>query len=113
MRIQVKGRSGVIVDDELRSRVDKKLDKVARQVSALAELELELSELRSPAIRESQVAEATLHLKGVTLRARESSTDMAHSINLVAEDLARQVKKHRDKRRGRREAHRAAQDRAA
>jgi putative sigma-54 modulation protein len=113
MRIQVKGRSGVIVDDELRSRVDKKLDKVARQVSALAELELELSELRNRAIRESQVAEATLHLKGVTLRARESSTDMAHSINLVAEDLARQVKKHRDKRRGRREAHRAAQQPAA
>lgn len=113
MRIQVKGRSGVIIDDELRSRVDKKLDKVARQVSALAELELELSEERNPAIRESQVAEATLHLKGVTLRARESSTDMGHSINLVAEDLARQVKKHRDKRRGRREAHRAAQERAA
>jgi putative sigma-54 modulation protein len=38
---------------------------------------------------------------------------MGHSINLVAEDLARQVKKHRDKRRGRREAHRAAQERAA
>jgi putative sigma-54 modulation protein len=113
MRIQVKGRSGVIIDDELRSRVDKKLDKVARQVSALAELELELSEERNPAIRESQVAEATLHLKGVTLRARETSTDMGHSINLVAEDLARQVKKHRDKRRGRREAHRAAQERAA
>ena len=113
MRIQVKGRSGVPVDDELRSRVDKKLDKVARQVSALAELELELREERNPAIRESQVAEATLHLKGVTLRARESSTDMGHSINLVAEDLARQVKKHRDKRRGRREAQRAAQERAA
>ena len=113
MRIQVKGRSGVIIDDELRSRVDKKLDKVARQVSALAELELELSEERNPAIRESQVAEATLHLKGVTLRARESSTDMGHSINLVAEDLARQVKKHRDKRWGRRQAHRAVQDRAA
>ena len=93
--------------------MEKKLEKVARQVSALAELELELSEERNPAIRESQVAEATLHLKGVTLRARESSTDMGHSINLVAEDLARQVKKHRDKRRGRREAHRAAQERAA
>jgi ribosomal subunit interface protein len=77
MRIQVKGRSGVTIDDELRSRVDKKLDKVARQVSALAELELELSEERNPAIRESQVAEATLHLKGVTLRARESSTEEA------------------------------------
>jgi putative sigma-54 modulation protein len=86
---------------------------VARQVSPLAELEVELREERNPAIRESQVAEATLHLKGVTLRACERSDDMVHSINLAAEDLARQVKKHRDKRRGRREAHRDAQERAA
>jgi putative sigma-54 modulation protein len=113
MRIQVKARSGVSIDDELRSRVEKKLEKVGRQVSRLADLEIELSQERNRAIHESQVAEATLHLKGVKLRARESSTDMGHSINLVAEDLARQVKKHRDKRRGRREAHRAAQDRAA
>jgi putative sigma-54 modulation protein len=113
MRIQVKGRSGVTIDDELRSRVEKKLDKVARQVSPLADLEIELREERNRAIRESQVAEATLHLKGVTLRASKRSTEMGHSINLVAEDLARQVKKHRDKRRGRREAHRVAQERAA
>ena len=113
MRIQVKGRSGVPIDDELRARVEKTLEKVARQVSTLAELEVELREERNPAIRESQVAELTLHLKGVTLRASERSTDMGHSINLAAEDLARQVKKHRDKRRGRREAHRTAQDRAA
>ena len=32
---------------------------------------------------------------------------MGHSLNLVADDLARQVKKHRDKRRGRREAQQA------
>jgi putative sigma-54 modulation protein len=49
------------------------------------------------------VAEATLRLKGVTLRARESSSDLQHSVDLVAEKLARQVKRHRDKRRGRRE----------
>lgn len=107
MRIQVKGRSGATVDDELRSRVEKKLAKVGRQVSPLAELEVELREERNPSIRDSQVAEATLHLKGVTLRAREASTDMGHSINLLAEDLARQVKKHRDKRRGRRAAQKA------
>ena len=34
---------------------------------------------------------------------------MGHSINLMADDLARQVKKHRDKRRGRREAQKAGQ----
>ena len=104
MRIQVKGRNGAVVDEELRSRLEKKLQKVARQVSPLAELEVELSEERNPAIKESQVAEATLHLKGVTLRAREASSDMGHSVNMLADDLARQVKKHRDKRRARREA---------
>ena len=113
MRIQVKGRSGFSVDDELRTRVEKKLAKVGRQVSPLAELEIELREERNPAIREDQIAEATLHLKGVTLRARKSATDMGHAINLLADDLSRQVKKHRDKRRARREAHRVAQERAA
>ena len=113
MRIQVKARSGVSIDDELRSRLEKKLEKVGRQVSRLADLEIELSQERNRAIHESQVAEATLHLKGVTLRSSKRSTDMGHSINLVADDLARQVKKHRDKRRARREAHRIAQERAA
>ena len=98
MRIQVKGRNGAIVDEEVRSHVEKKLEKVARQVSPLAELEIELREERNPAI---------------TLRARERSTDMTHSINLLAEDLARQVKKHRDKRRGRREARGGPQETAA
>jgi putative sigma-54 modulation protein len=106
MRIEIKGRK-LPVGDELRERVEKKFSKIGRQVSPLAELEVELSEERNPSIRESCVAEATLHLKGATLRARESSDDMSHSINLVAEDLQRQVKRHRDKRRGRRDATRA------
>jgi ribosome hibernation promoting factor len=113
MRIQVKGRNGATVDDEVRSRVEKKLEKVARQVSPLAVLEMELTEERNPAIKDSQVVEATLHLKRVTLRASERSSDMGHSINMVADDLARQVKKHRDKRRGRREARGAAGEHAA
>jgi putative sigma-54 modulation protein len=103
MRIEVKGRN-VAVDDGLRERLERKLGKVSRQVSALAELEVELWEERNPSIRDSQVAEATLHLKGVTLRAAERSEDMTHSVNLLADDLARQVKRHRDKRRRRREA---------
>ena len=107
MRTSVKGRN-VPVSDELRERVDRKFAKIARQVSSLAEMEVELFEERNPAIRESQVVEVTLHLKGVTVRAREASEDMAHSINLASEDVARQVKRHRDKRRKRREAHNAS-----
>jgi len=33
---------------------------------------------------------------------------MLHSLNLMVDELARQVKRHRDKLRGRREAHAAA-----
>ncbi len=102
MRIEVKGRN-LPVSDDIREHVDKRFRKVSRQVSELAELEVELSEERNPAIADSQVAEATLHLKGVTLRARDASRDMVHSINLVSDELAVQVKRHRDKRRKRRE----------
>jgi putative sigma-54 modulation protein len=101
MRIDVKGRN-FAVDGELRQRVEKRFEKIARQVSDAARLELELSEERNPSIHDSSVAEATLYLKGVTLRARDASDSMAHAIHLVADELTRQVKRHRDKRRGRR-----------
>lgn len=103
MRIEVKGRN-VPVTDELREHVTKRFRKVARQVSDLADLEVEVFEERNPAIADSQVAEATLHLKGVTLRARDASPELMHSVNLCADELAVQVKRHRDKRRKRRES---------
>jgi putative sigma-54 modulation protein len=107
MRIEVKGRN-LPVSDDIREHVEKRFRKVSRQVSELAELELELSEERNPAIADSQVAEATLHLKGVTLRSRDASGDLIHSINLCADEMAVQVKRHRDKRRKRRESRVAA-----
>ena len=107
MKIEVKGRN-LQVTDELREVIAKRFEKVGKQVSELAVLEIELSSERNPANPDGQVAEATLHLKGVTLRATESSRDIKHSINLIADELARQVKKHRDKRRRRREQRAAA-----
>src|ERR1700716_928897 len=107
MRIEVKGRN-LPVSEDLREHVAKRFRKVERQVSELAELEVEVFEERNPAIADDQVAEATLHLKGVTLRARDASPDLVHSINLCSEELAVQVKRHRDKRRKRRQARAAA-----
>jgi putative sigma-54 modulation protein len=107
MQIEVKGRN-CPVTEEMRERIERRFQKVARQVSDLARLEVELFEERNPSIADAQVAEATLQLKGVTLRAKESTRDMDHSINLVSEELARQVKKHRVKRRRRREARAAS-----
>jgi putative sigma-54 modulation protein len=107
MQIDIKGRN-VPVTDELRVHAERRLSKVARQVSDLARLEIELFKERNPRVADCQVAECTLYLKGVTLRAHDSSPDMLHSLNLVVDELARQVKRHRDKLRHRREAHAAA-----
>jgi putative sigma-54 modulation protein len=108
MQIEVKGRN-FQVTDEHRELIARRFDKVAKQVSDLAVLEVELSAEHNPGNPEGLVAEGALHLKGVTLRAKDTSRDMKHSINLVAEELGRQVKRHRDKRRRRREQRAGAQ----
>ncbi|MDX6655422.1 MAG: putative sigma-54 modulation protein [Solirubrobacteraceae bacterium] len=107
MQIDVKGRN-CTVSDELREHVEKRFAKVGKQVSDLARLDVEVWEERNPANPERQVAEVTLHVKGAILRARDASRDRTHSINLCAEELSRQVKRHRDKRRKRREGRGAA-----
>jgi putative sigma-54 modulation protein len=107
MRIDIKGRN-VPVTDELRMHAERRLRKVSRQVSDLAQLEIEISKERNPRVADCNVAECTLYLKGVTLRARDASPEMLHSLNLVVDELARQVKRHRDKLRHRREAHAAS-----
>jgi putative sigma-54 modulation protein len=106
VRIEIRGRN-VEVTDELREHVTKRFARVGKQVSELATLDVELSEERNPSIADSQVAEATLRLKGVTLRASESSPEMMHTIHELAEDIRRQVKKHRELRRKRSRTRRA------
>jgi putative sigma-54 modulation protein len=102
MQIEIKGRN-VPVPDDLRSHVEQRLEKVSKQVSEFARLEIELLREPNPRVADHQVAEATLYLKGVTLRARDASPQMLHSVNLVVDELTRQVKRHRDRRRRRRE----------
>jgi putative sigma-54 modulation protein len=106
MRIEVRGRN-VEIDDELRSHVMDRFRRVGKQVSEFATLDIEVYEERNPSIADSQVAAATLRLKGVTLRAREASPEMAHTIHELAEDIRRQVKKHRELRRKRSQTRRA------
>jgi putative sigma-54 modulation protein len=107
VRIEIRGRN-VEVTEELRRHVEKRFARIGRQVPDVATLDVELSEERNPAISDREVAEATLQLKGVTLRAREASPDMLHSIKMLAEDMRRQVKRHREKRRRRSQARRMA-----
>jgi putative sigma-54 modulation protein len=107
MRIEIKGRNAAITD-AVKAHVEQAFGKVAKQVSDLAQLEVELLVERNPSISNGKVVEAHLFLKGTTLRAREGSADLLHSVDLVADKLSRQVKRHRDKRRRRREQKQAS-----
>src|ERR1700753_168205 len=105
MRIEIRGRN-VEMTDDLRELVNKRFNRLGKQVSGLATLEVVLHEERTPSIADCQVAEATVRLKGTPLHAREASPEMALSIHHLSEDVNRQVKKKREKPRTRRGARR-------
>jgi putative sigma-54 modulation protein len=106
MRIEIRGRN-LEVDEELRTHVVKRFNRVGRQVSELATLDVELWRERNPSISDREVAAATLRLKGKTLHAHVASPQMSHTIHRLAEDMRRQVKKHREMRRKRSQTRRA------
>ena len=97
MQLHVKGKN-LEVSDSIRSYVERKLQKLDRRVHDLTEVEIELAVERNPSIADSQVAEATVHLKGRTLRARESARDMKAAIDELSDKLTRQVRDLHEKR---------------
>jgi len=101
MQLHVKGKN-LEVNESIRSYAERKLQKLDRRVHESTRVEIELAVEKNPSIAESQVAEATVHLKGQTLRARETARDMKAAIDELADKLVRQVKDIHDKRVGRR-----------
>lgn len=100
MEIEIAGR-GIDVDEEIREEIHKRFERVGRQVSELARLEVVIREEANPSIRDRCVAEANLRLKGVTLHAEERAPRMSASVKALSQDIARQVKRHREQRRKR------------
>jgi ribosome hibernation promoting factor len=101
MQLHVKGKN-LEVNDSIRTYAERKLRKLDRRVHESTRVEIELAVERNPSIAESQVAEATVHLKGRTLRAREAARDMKVAIDELVNKLVRQVKDLHDKRVDRR-----------
>ena len=105
MQLQVKGKN-LEMSDAIRSYAEEKLRKLERHLADPTMVELELSLEKNPSIADNHVAEATIWTKGPVLRAKEASTDMRASIDLLADKLERQVIRYREKRqRGHRNGH--------
>ncbi len=97
MQLQIKGKN-LDVSESIRSYAERKLEKLDRLVHDEARIEIELAVERNPSVADNQVAEATVRLKGHTLRAREASRDMKASIDELVEKLLRQVREEREKK---------------
>jgi putative sigma-54 modulation protein len=100
MRLQVKGKN-VEVSEAIRTYAEERLGRRERQLADPTRVELELAVEKNPSIANNHVAEATIWTKGPVLRAKEASTDMRASIDLLADKLERQVTRYREKRRRR------------
>ena len=100
MKIEISGRN-LEITDEIREQVAQRFARIGRQVVEPATLEIELTEEKNPAITDRFVAEATLYMKRATLRCKEAHPELIHAIHHSAEDIRRQVKRHKDKLRGR------------
>jgi putative sigma-54 modulation protein len=98
MKLLVKGKN-VDVSRRVQNYAEKRLAKLSLQLDDdLTSIELEITEEKNPRVADCHVVEAMISTKGRAIRAREASPDVYASIDLVADKLARQVKKYHDKK---------------
>lgn len=109
MQLNVKGKN-LQVSESIRDYAERKLAKLDKQVHELTRVEIELAVEKNPSVAENQVAEATVWLKGHTLRAREATRDMKASIDELTEKLVRQIREERDKKVSKRHVDKHAHD---
>src|SRR5712675_1618088 len=109
MQLQIKGKN-LEVSDSIRTYAERKLAKLDKQLHDTTRVELELAVEKNPSVSANQVAEATVWLKGHTLRAREATRDMKASIDELTEKLLRQVKDERDRKATKRKIDKHALD---
>ena len=91
MRYTITGRN-IEVTPGLKAAVEKKIGKLEHFFTPDTEVIVALS-----AQKDQQKIEVTIPVKGNTIRAEESSTDMYVSIDLVEEIIERQLKKYKNK----------------
>jgi len=91
MQINITGHH-IDVTDALRSYVSEKLDKIERHFDHVTNVHVILT-----VEKQSQKAEATVHVSGADLFAQHDSEDMYASIDGLVDKLDRQIVKHKEK----------------
>lgn len=96
MHIHVNGRN-IEITDAIKAYVKEKLGKVANHYDQIQAIDVVLSVVKNPAASNKHVAEVNCKLTSGALHCEETAESMYASIDLLADKLDRQVKKHKDK----------------
>jgi putative sigma-54 modulation protein len=93
--------NNVEVTPALMDYVNKKLERTVGKLAssgAVMECDVHLSVNKNPKVKLAHTAEVTTSLKGTVIRRSEASPDMYASIDLVADRLARKLRKYKERR---------------
>jgi len=100
MQLVIHGKN-IDITDAIRSYVEQKLERAAGHFQNMTqEIDVHLSVARNPRITTKQTAEVTIYANGSVIRAEESSDNLYASIDLVADKVARKLRKLKEKRQG-------------
>lgn len=98
MKLVIQGKN-IEITDAIREYVHQKIDKAVNHFQSLTtEVDVHLSVARNPRINTKQAAEVTIYANGSVIRAEESSESLYASIDLVADKIARQLRKYKERR---------------
>ncbi len=98
MKLVIHGKN-IEITDAIREYVHQKIEKAVSHFQSLTnEVDVHLSVARNPRISTKQAAEVTIYANGSVIRAEESSESLYSSIDLVADKIARQLRKYKEKR---------------
>ncbi|MEC4984250.1 MAG: ribosome-associated translation inhibitor RaiA [Oscillatoria sp. PMC 1068.18] len=97
MKLLIQGNN-IVVTDAIRDYVQQKLEKAVQHFENITtKVDVHLSVARNPRISNNQAAEVTVHANGRVIRAQVSSENLYASIDMVADKIARQLRKYKEK----------------
>jgi putative sigma-54 modulation protein len=97
MKLVLQGKN-IEITDALRDYVRQKIEKAVNHFQHITtEVDVSLSVAKNPRITASQIAEVTIYANGTVIRAQEASERLYASIDLVADKIARQLRKYKER----------------
>lgn len=97
MKLVIHGKN-IEITDSIREYVNQKIEKAVSHFQNLTnEVDVHLSVAKNPRINPKQAAEVTIYANRNVIRAEESSDNLYASIDLVADKIARQLRKYKER----------------